>query len=52
MKKEKGMEIPVKRLDGNWPLDANQFIRTDPLGMYTGIPEDRLETPVQDADDL
>ena len=25
---------------------------TDPMGSYTGIPEDPFETPVQDADDL
>ena len=24
----------------------------DPLGMYTGVPENRYEKPVQDADDL
>ena len=27
-------------------------IQTDPFGSYTGRPEDELETPVQDADDL
>lgn len=26
--------------------------KTDPLGMYTGVPADRRERPVQDADDL
>lgn len=25
---------------------------TDPQGSYTGIPEDPMEKPVQDADDL
>jgi hypothetical protein len=25
---------------------------TDPLGSYTGLPEDPFEKPVQDADDL
>ncbi len=25
---------------------------TDPLGSYTGVPENRFEKPVQDADDL
>ncbi len=25
---------------------------TDPLGSYTGVPEDPYEEPVQDADDL
>lgn len=28
------------------------FSQTDPLGMYTGVPEDPYEEPVQDADDL
>ena len=27
-------------------------IETDPLGMYTGVPADPTDTPVQDADDL
>lgn len=26
--------------------------KTDPLGMYTGMPEDPNDVPVQDADDL
>lgn len=26
--------------------------KTDPQGMYTGVPIDPNETPVQDADDL
>ena len=25
---------------------------TDPLGSYTGVAQDRMEVPVQDADDL
>lgn len=25
---------------------------TDPLGMYTGVPADKDEVPVQDSDDL
>ena len=25
---------------------------TDPMGMYTGVPENPWEKPVQDADDL
>ncbi len=28
------------------------MIRSDPFGSYTGVPLDRLEVPVQDADDL
>lgn len=27
-------------------------IKTDPLGSYTGTPEDKDDEPVQDADDL
>ncbi len=27
-------------------------IESDPLGMYTGVPRDPNEKPVQDADDL
>ena len=27
-------------------------IETDPLGMYTGVPKDPADVPVQDADDL
>lgn len=29
-----------------------QRIDVDPFGSYTGVPDDRTETPVQDADDL
>lgn len=29
-----------------------ETINTDPLGMYTGVPENPFEKPVQDADDL
>lgn len=38
-----------------WPVGPDGTLRpsgTDPLGMYTGIPEDRFELPVQDVDDL
>ena len=31
-----------------WPGHA----KTDPQGSWTGKPEDPMETPVQDADDL
>lgn len=30
----------------------SEEIVTDPFGSYTGVPDDRSETPVQDADDL
>jgi hypothetical protein len=31
---------------------SKERIETDPFGSYTGRPKDRLEKPVQDADDL
>ena len=33
-------------------LNQNGPSKTDPLGSYTGKPEDPSEEPVQDADDL
>ena len=30
----------------------NEEIASDVLGSYTGVPEDKNEKPVQDADDL
>lgn len=32
--------------------NINTGINTDPLGSWTGVPEDENDTPVQDADDL
>ena len=36
------------------PLMRSNFYPpiADPMGSYTGIPEDPFESPVQDADDL
>ena len=31
-------------------VDGKSF--TDPLGMYTGVPMDEYDEPIQDADDL
>ncbi len=31
---------------------AENSIDTDPLGMWTGVPDDPYELPVQDVDDL
>ena len=31
---------------------ASGLISVDPMGSYTGIPADKGEIPVQDADDL
>lgn len=33
-------------------MKDKEKVLTDPLGSYTGRPEDPLEKPVQDADDL
>lgn len=38
-----------------WPVGPDGTLNVtnlDPLGMYTGVPENRFEIPVQDADDL
>lgn len=35
---------------GDESVMENAF--TDPQGMYTGVPENPYEVPVQDADDL
>ncbi len=40
--------IPILTPGGMSPAP----IIVDPLGSYTGRPEDPYETPVQDADDL
>ena len=42
--KEKGGEKNISA--------TSQISITDPLGMYTGVPADPSDTPVQDADDL
>ncbi len=38
-----------KRLEGFLSM---AHVETDPQGMYTGVPKDPDEKPVQDADDL
>jgi len=38
-----------KKLQG---FMAASSVETDPQGMYTGVPADPYEKPVQDADDL
>ena len=43
--------IPQLPLMGN-PLPVSDPVISDPLGSYTGVPEDILDKPVQDADDL
>jgi hypothetical protein len=34
------------------PCEILDPSHTDPMGMYTGVPENPREKPVQDADDL
>lgn len=45
-------EKPIIPAGWRWPMETYDLIQTDPLGSYTGIPEDPEEKPVQDADDL
>lgn len=47
MKQRKETELPEGR-----PLADLQAKKTDPQGSWTGVPADRFEKPVQDADDL
>ena len=47
--KKKKQKVYLNIIDSSG-YDGVSF--TDPLGMYTGVPEDPYEEPVQDADDL
>lgn len=49
MKKE--TRVPCYPLLGR-PVSSMRHIEGDPLGSYTGVPEDEHEKPIQDADDL
>ena len=42
---------PTPKVDKQ-PLARMENPKTDPQGSWTGIPENRNDTPVQDADDL
>ena len=42
-------EQKIQQLESNKPLYSP---KTDPQGMYTGVPRDPYDEPVQDADDL
>jgi hypothetical protein len=46
--KSRGVPAPTKRALGVFHGPSN----TDVNGSYTGLPKDKRETPVQDADDL
>ncbi len=47
MKKEE-----KKRSTGACMSTRNNEINTDPLGSWTGAPDDPYDKPIQDADDL
>ena len=51
MKENKKDTIPYIPLTRD-KFDTLGMIITDPMGSYTGIPVDKMEKPVQDADDL
>lgn len=43
----------IKRINNRLAgLMSMASLDTDPQGMYTGVPENPYEQPVQDADDL
>ncbi|MBQ8647679.1 MAG: hypothetical protein IJ484_06015 [Oscillospiraceae bacterium] len=45
-KEEFWVELPLR------PQQQACASKSDPLGSWTGVPEDPYEVPVQDADDL
>lgn len=45
-------ENAKKTRETTQPLADFQAKKTDPQGSWTGVPADRDEVPVQDADDL
>lgn len=47
-----GKKIIVKTKKSAIPKTPFGPSKTDPLGMYTGVPLDKDEVPEQDADDL
>ena len=50
MKKDK--EFPMIRTTASLLRVSQDGTVADPLGSYTGVPQDAFEEPVQDADDL
>ena len=52
MKEDKKEKILMRYPVADGVADMIGLIPTDPLGSYTGRPEDPTEEPVQDADDL
>lgn len=52
---EKKKRSPKQDADDILPLDIFALMQntvTDPQGMYTGVPVNTFDDPVQDADDL
>ncbi len=49
-KYEKNVKKKIKEERGSESVKSS--IDTDPLGMWTGVPDDPYDLPVQDADDL
>ncbi len=47
--KKKKQKVYLNIIDGS---EYDGISKADPLGMYTGVPENPYEEPVQDADDL
>ena len=47
---------PARQWNARWGgikvQQKKKPIQTDPQGSYTGVPADKYEVPVQDADDL
>ena len=52
MKEDKKEKIVIPYPSQEGFANMIGLIPTDPLGSYTGRPEDPWEEPVQDADDL
>ena len=52
MKNQKNYEKPAYYPEKNWPISSFFPFDVDPFGSYTGVPEEELDQPVQDADDL
>lgn len=44
--------FPILYPENSLGVNNMGLVLSDPLGSYTGRPEDPLEEPVQDADDL
>ena len=52
MKKKRKEERVTNYPPLEGPANMLGLFAADPLGSYTGVPEDLKEVPVQDADDL